>query len=58
MVSSLGCDEPAVNVRDVLWEEAVLMVLRQVTDVLRGVMLRGELMFDSQLIEVDLHVVL
>lgn len=58
MVSSLSCDEPAVNAGDVLRAAAALIVMCQCTHVIRGVVLHREIMLSSQLIEVDLHVVL
>lgn len=58
MVSSLRCDEPAVNTGDVLRVEAGLMVLCQTTHAVTGVVLSRDIMLSSQLIEVNLHVVL
>lgn len=58
MVSSLGREEPVVNAGDVLRVEVALMVLCQVTHVNRGVVLSREIALGSQLVEVDLHVVL
>lgn len=58
MLGSLGCRESAVEVGDVLREEAAVMLLRQVTHLIRGVVLRREVVLGSQLVEMHLHVVL
>lgn len=58
MVGSLSREKPAVNAGDVLRVEAALAVLCQVSHAVRGVVLSWEIMLSSQLVEVDLHVVL
>jgi len=58
MVGSLGREEPVVDAGDVLRVQVALVVLCQVLHVHGGLVFSREVTLGSQLIEVDLHVVL